>query len=355
MPATSPSTRPESGAERLNKTTAQAGGNLEGCDVPQFALLDTGGPHPGALVLSFGFLNALLIFAVIASGPLRATRFPRAKPFTEIVVPPEPLPLPPKPPAVNPDENSSPPSASGELVQRSPLAPAAPAEPAEPAKADLVPRSQLALQPLPSRDLALPAVDFKPLATAATHAAPSDARSSAPQTLGSLPLPRLLDRETTLAAGFAALTAEQRLALPQVSIRVNAEWLEALPQTQERLYFSLTTPQAAVAVLAYSPATQAFTWERPLRPLWQIRDGDRVPSLAGLRAAAARRLGASPELVGLYTWHPPDLENALRMFVRTRMEQMGVHLGPHDMVTVRLASGTDGFVMNLEPLRTRPW
>jgi len=59
--------------------------------------------------------------------------------------------------------------------------------------------------------------------------------------------------------------------------------------------------------------------------------------------------------VGLYTWHPPDLENALRMFVRTRMEQMGVHLGPRDMVTVRLASGTDGFVMNLEPLRAEPW
>ena len=355
MPATFLSTRPESRAERLEKTTAPAGGALDGCDAPQFTLLDTRGPHPGALLLSFGFLNALLIFAVVVSGPLGYTRSRRAKPFTEIVVPPEPLWLPPKPPAVNPRENSPPPAEFSEPVERSPLAPAAPAEPAEAAKADVVPRSQLALQPLPSRDLALPAVDFKPFPTAATHSAPSTPPSSAPQTLGTLPLPRLLDRETALAAGFAALTTEQRLALPQVSIRVNAEWLEALPQTQERLYFSLTTPQAAVAVLAYSPATHTFIWEHPLRPLWQIRDSDRVPSLAALRAAAARRLGASPELVGLYTWHPPDLENALRMFVRTRMEQMGVHLGPRDMVTVRLASGTDGFVMNLEPLRAEPW
>jgi hypothetical protein len=205
--------------------------------------------------------------------------------------------------------------------------------------------------PLPSSDVASPAQKLEPFRVVATHAAPSERRSTAPETLGTLPLPRLLDRETALAAGFAALTPEQRLSLPRVSIRVNAEWLEALPQTQERLYFSVTTPQAGVPVLAYSPATQTFTWERPLRPLWQIREGERVPSLAALRAAAGRRLGASPQFVGLYTWHPPELENALRMFVLARMEQMGVRLGPHDVVTVRLASGTDGFVMNLEPLR----
>jgi len=75
-----------------------------------------------------------------------------------------------------------------------------------------------------------------------------------------------------------------------------------------------------------------------------------VPALAVLRAAAARRMGASPELVGLYTWHPPELENALRMFVLARTEQIGTHLGPHDVVTVRLASGAGGFVMNLEPV-----
>ena len=336
--------------ERLEKTTPQAGGDPEGCGALQFVLLDTSGPHPGALALSFGSLSALLVLTVVVSRPLRATRAPRAELFSKIVAPPESLLLPPNPPAVNSQENATPLSASGEPVRESPP-PAHPVQPAEAANPDLLPRPQLAVLPLSSSDAVSPALKLAPLATPAIHAAPSEPRHSAPETLGTLPLPRLLDRESALAAGFAALTPEQRLALPQVSIRVNAEWLEALPQTRERLYFSFTPPQAGVAVLAYSPATQSFTLERPLRPLWQIRDGERVPALAALRAAAARRLGASPELVGLYTWHPPDLENALRMFVLARMEQIGVHLGPHDVVTVRLASGTDGFVMNLEPLR----
>ena len=47
----------------------------------------------------------------------------------------------------------------------------------------------------------------------------------------------------------------------------------------------------------------------------------------------------------------PVFENALRMFVLERMEQMGVQLGPRDLVTVRLASGPGGCVMNLEPIQ----
>jgi hypothetical protein len=348
MPATFPATRPENRAERLEKVTAQAGGNSEDGDALQFVLLDTSGPHPGALALSFGSLSALLVLAVVVSRPPGVTRSPRPEVLTELV-PPEPLWLPPKPPAVNPHEKTTPLSASSEAVRESPP-PVAPVQPAEVANADPLPRSQLTVLPLSSTDAVSPALKLVPFRTAATNAAPSDPRHSAPQTLGTLPLPRLIDRESALAAGFSALTAAQRLALPQVSIRVNAEWIEALPQTRERLYFSFVPPQAGVAMLAYSPATQTFTLERPLRPLWQIREGERVPALAALRAAAARRLGTSPELVCLYTWHPPDLENALRMFVLARMEQMGVRLGPHDVVTVRLASGTDGFVMNLEPL-----
>jgi hypothetical protein len=351
MPATFPSTRPESRAEGLEKKRAQAGGDREDCNAPQFLLLDTSGPHPGALVLSFASLSALLILTVVVSHSLSATRSPRTEFFSEIVAPTEPLWLPPNPPAVNPHEKPTPRSEPDEQIKEAPPPPAAPDQPAEAAKADPLPQPRLAVLPLPSSDVVSPALKLAPFRTAASQTAPSAPRISAPETLGTLPLPRLLDRETALAAGFAALTPEQRLALPRVSIRVNAEWLEALPETQERLYFSLTTPLAGVPVLAYSPATQTFTLERPLRPLWQIRDGERVPSLAALRAAAARRLGASPELVGLYTWHPPELENALRMFVLARMEQMGVHLGPRDVVTVRLASGTGGFVMNLEPLR----
>jgi hypothetical protein len=139
--------------------------------------------------------------------------------------------------------------------------------------------------------------------------------------------------------------------LPSLSIRVDADWLEVLPQTKEELYFSATRPQGDSEVLAYLPATRGFTLKRPLQPLWQIREGEQVPSLAALRSAAASRLGVSAELVGLYTWHPPVLENALRMFVLARMEHLGVQLGPSDVVTVRFASGPDGCLMSLEPIR----
>jgi hypothetical protein len=171
------------------------------------------------------------------------------------------------------------------------------------------------------------------------------------ESLGGLPLSQLIEDQAGLAAGLAALPSAQRLSLPRVSIRVNAEWLEALPKTQERLYFSITTPEADREVLAYVPGTHSFSLERPERPLWQVHDGERVPALAELRAAAGRWLGVSPTLVGLYTWHPPVFENALRMFVLERMQELHVHLGPRDVVTVRLAAGSEGAVMNLEPIR----
>jgi hypothetical protein len=174
---------------------------------------------------------------------------------------------------------------------------------------------------------------------------------TAPNALGTLPLQQLIAREAALAAGLAALPPARRLALPRLSIRVDADWLEALPQTKEELYFSVANPQEESEVLAYLPATHRFTLKRPLQPLWQVREGERVPALAALRSAAARQLGVSPELVGLYTWHPPVLENALRMFVLARLEHLGVQLGPSDVVTVRFASGPDGCLMTLEPLR----
>jgi hypothetical protein len=162
----------------------------------------------------------------------------------------------------------------------------------------------------------------------------------------------LIAREATLAAGLAAQPPARRLALPRLSIRVDADWLEVLPQTKEELYFSVTNPKEESEVLTYLPATRRFTLKRPLQPLWQVREGEQVPALAALRSAAARQLGVSPELVGLYTWHPPVLENALRMFVLARIEHLGVQSGPSDVVTVRFASGPDGCLMTLEPIRT---
>ncbi|MBZ5544052.1 MAG: hypothetical protein LAO07_10285 [Acidobacteriia bacterium] len=143
-----------------------------------------------------------------------------------------------------------------------------------------------------------------PDAAGPTRVTARDVPKIGPDSLGGLPLSQLIEDQAGLAAGLAALPSAQRLSLPRVSIRVNAEWLEALPRTQERLYFSITA--------------------------W---------------------LGVSPTLVGLYTWHPPVFENALRMFVLERMQELHVQLGPHDVVTVRLAAGSEGAVMNLEPIR----
>jgi hypothetical protein len=215
----------------------------------------------------------------------------------------------------------------------------------------VLPKLQLSVLPLASSDVLSSALKLPPPPASSTHVAAGDARKPAVNALGSLPLPQLIEREAALAAGLAALPPGRRLALPRLSIRVDADWLEALPQTKEELYFSVTRPQGDSEVLAYLPATHSFTLKRPLRPLWQVREGERVPALAALRSAAACRLGVSPELVGLYTWHPPVLENALRMFVLARMEHMGVQLGPSDVVTVRFASGPDGCLMSLEPIR----
>jgi hypothetical protein len=205
--------------------------------------------------------------------------------------------------------------------------------------------------PLASSDALSPTLKVPPPPAGVTQVAARDARKPAPDALGTLPLPQLIEREAALAASLAQLPPGQRLALPRLSIRVDADWLEALPQTKEELYFSVTRPQEDSEVLAYLPATHSFTLKRPLGPLWQIREAERVPALAALRSAAARQLGVSPELVGLYTWHPPVLENALRMFVLARMEDLGVQLGPSDVVTVRFASGSDGCLMTLEPIR----
>jgi hypothetical protein len=212
----------------------------------------------------------------------------------------------------------------------------------------VLPRLQLSVLPLASLDVLSRSLKLPPPPAGAAHAA-NDAPKPAPDALGALPLPQLIAHQGSLAAGLDSLTPEQRRALPRVSIRVNAEWLEALPLTKEELYFSVIRPQEDSEVLAYFPATHSFSLKRPRRPLWQIREGERVPALAALRSAAAHLLGVSPDLVGLYTWHPPVFENALRMFVLERMQQMRVQMGPSDVVTVRFASGPEGYLMTLEP------
>jgi outer membrane biosynthesis protein TonB len=363
--------------------------------VPRFALLETRGPDPRALLLSVVILTSLVYLSVILGRLSSVTRVPRAETVTMLVLPPEPPTLPDismtknfseastvVPQAAEPDADSLPapelvkpqpePSTTTpvtpELVAAKPIPPEIVERPTpiptppEPAVASAVPAAAPAVMEAPKLDPqpAPPASIDKAVAhdlkqaldsAAPTRVAARDVAPAGPASLGGVPLSQIIEEQDGLAAGLAALPSAERLGLPRVSIRVNAQWLEALPKTQERLYFSITTPEADREVLAYLPATHSFDLERPERPLWQIHDGDRVPALAELRAAAARWLGVSPTLVGLYTWHPPVFEDALRMFVLERMQELRVHLGPRDVVTVRLAAGSDGAVMNLEPLR----
>lgn len=356
-------------------------------DAPEFALLDIRGPNPGAIFSACILLSALVALVNVLTRPQQMPRTPRSEIFAEITLPPEPPAiaenspppqtpesLPPAPEAEAPDPPpADPPEAEAPPVQPAPIAtpPVAPpvsqpaaqprpvtaaAEPEKtPASAQAIapPAPKLAPEvaslPVPGGTLA--ALKLVPPPPAPTHVAVAEARRPAPEALGALPLTQLLHNEAALAARLAALPSDQRLTLPRVYIRVNAEWFQALQQTQERLYFSLTTPGAESEVLAYLPGLNHFVLERPQRPLWQVRDGEQVPALAALRSAAARQLGAPASLVGIYTWHPPVLESALRMFVFERMRQLGVRLGPQDVVTVRFASGPAGAVMNLEPIR----
>jgi hypothetical protein len=384
MQPTSPATRLEDWADAIILRDFD---DSDDGDAPEFALLETGGPSPGALLLACVWLSACVVLLTVLARPQRLPRAPRAEMFAEITLPPEPPTiaenspppqapesLPPAPETEAPDPPQADPRvAEPPPVDPTPLAapPTAPtvihsvAEPrpvaaaVEPEKA---PASAQAIAPpvpklppevvsLPVRGGVLAALKLVPAPPTAARVAVAETRRPAPEALGALPLTRLLQNEVALAARLAALPSDQRLALPRVYIRVNAEWFQALQQTQERLYFSLTTPGADSEVLAYLSATNHFVLERPQRPLWQIRDGEQVPALAELRSAAARQLGAPASLVGIYTWHPPVLESALRMFVFERMRQLGVRLGPQDEVTVRLASGPGGCVMNLEPIR----
>jgi len=324
-------------------------------DAPEFALLDATGPRPGAILVSFSLLSALLALTMALARPTGAVRPPRAQFVSEISLAYEILWLPTGPPGPNslqsretlfkPDPEAR--KSSSLLVPNPQVEAAARTDPPAP----MQPRLHLSLAPFPSIDVLSSTRELPPPPAAESQIASAEARKTVPAALGALPLPQLMAREATLAAGYAALPPARRLALPSLAIRVDADWLEALPQTKEELYFSATRPQEDSEVLAYFPTTHSFILKRPLQPLWQIREGAQVPALAALRSAAAQQLGVSPEFVGLYTWHPPVLENALRMFVLARLEHLGVQLGPSDVIIVRFASGPDGCLMSLEPIQ----
>jgi hypothetical protein len=394
MPATFPATKAESWADEiLLRSVVELG--PDGSGVPHFALLETRGPDPLALLLSTMILTGLISASLVLGRLPRVASAPRTGTITLLVSPPEQFSSPDISTMRSFSKISLRLPAAAEPVTAELPSPELPEPPLAPLKAEPRTTDLVAAEPVPlefvEKSPQIPIQPERPVAEAAPAATPvavpvpkvnpepvplvkssnvvvqvlkpapetaTPTRVSArgvpitgPESLGGLALSQLLEDQAGLAAGLAALPSAERRSLPRVSIRVNAEWLEALPKTQERLYFSITTPEADREVLAYVPGTHSFILERPEQPLWQIHDGERVPAIAELRTAAGRWLGVSPTLVGLYTWHPPMFEDALRMFVLERMQELHVHLDARDVVTVRLASGSQGAVMNLEPIR----
>jgi hypothetical protein len=363
--------------------------------VPRFALLETQGPDPRALLLSTVILTSLVSLSLVLGRNSSVNHDVQAETVTLLVAPPEPRTLPDVSTMKNSGENSTLHLPAAEPVTAKPASPKLAESPPAPLETkphtpELAATEPLPLEPMkepplipiqperaiasaspaaapavmeapqpkpgpamldPGHDVVVHNLNPAPDTAGSTHVTVPDLPKSGPESLGGLPLSQLIEDQAGLAAGLAALPSAERLSLPRVSIRVNAEWLEALPKTQERLYFSITKPETDREVLAYVPGTHSFILERPEQPLWQIHGGERVPALAELRASAGRWLGVPPTLVGLYTWHPPVLENALQMFVLERMQELHVHLGPRDVVTVRLAAGPAGAIMNLEPIR----
>ena len=87
MPATFPATKAESWADSLILRPLGKP-DPEGSGVPRFALLETRGPDPLALLLSTVILTVLVSLSLILGRFPIITRAPRAETVTLLVVPP---------------------------------------------------------------------------------------------------------------------------------------------------------------------------------------------------------------------------------------------------------------------------
>lgn len=165
-----------------------------------------------------------------------------------------------------------------------------------------------------------------------------------------IPLQELVSNQGILAASFAALSLEERLAFPQVSILVNGDWVQALAESKEMLYFATITPRPDGRVLTYSASADQFTFQYPGSPLWRVERPESVPELERLRQAAGRRLQVNPDLIQIFTWHTPEFENALRALILRKIADAGLRVSEVGPITVRFRVTATGFVLEIEPL-----
>jgi hypothetical protein len=146
------------------------------------------------------------------------------------------------------------------------------------------------------------------------------------------------------------LPSEEKAAFPPLYVTVNSDWLLALPQTGERLYFSGKVPNPDTTVLAFSPL-KGFFWEQAQSPLWRVESPELVPELENLRGEAAQQLGLPRDDIEIYTYHPPMLESALQALVLRRIEESGLHPSEVASATVSFHVTQDGFIIELESLK----
>lgn len=176
------------------------------------------------------------------------------------------------------------------------------------------------------------------------------ARADVRPILTPIPLRELVSKQGMLAASFAALSLEDRLAFPQVSILVNGDWVQALAESKEKLYFATITPRSDGMVLTYSASAGQFAFEHPGSPLWRVERSETVPELERLRQAARDRLQVNPDLIQIFTWHPADFENALRALILRKIAEAGLRVSDVGPITIRFHSTATGFVLEMGPL-----
>ncbi len=167
---------------------------------------------------------------------------------------------------------------------------------------------------------------------------------------GPIRLQAILHNETELANAFSSLPVEERVVFPKVFIHVDAVWFKAIPEVGERLYFSTKTPTTDDSVLTFDASSGRLTVWQINTPLWRIENAGAVSELGSLTSVAAVQIGAPPELVQVFAWHPNEFEKAIRQVILQRLRQLRIQPSSVDTVTIRFRWTGGEFTLDLEPV-----
>ena len=229
----------------------------DGMGVPRFALLETRGPDPRALLLSTVILTALVSLSLILGRFPSVTRAPRAETVTLLVAPPEPWTLPDISTMKNSSESSTLLPQAAEPATAKPPSPELTKSQSAPLKAEPLTPDLVAAEPIPleimEKPPPIPIQPERAVASTAPAAPPAAAEAPkpnpgpvplgsgnddvvhdlklapdtpgpsrvtardvpkiGPESLGGLPLSQLIEDQAGLAAGLAALPSARATQL----------------------------------------------------------------------------------------------------------------------------------------------